>query len=225
MSDLNITVDLSGVVAGSGGNSTIDKNNLPIKGRIVGLTVQPHSTEPDAQTAFFQIDVVEPAEYAGIEKRVYIRVIDDTPTGSGASVMKQWRTAVESVGVKPAALDAGEVTVTSAVFLGKDRKGKIAYFLNRYDPDNDDLKFGRIDFITPGAYAQRTGENADAAAPAGAARATGANAKKPAAAPALDELGGDDDEQAAPARPAPTRRAAAAPAAKTGRSAAAALLE
>jgi len=174
--------------------SYIKMPEMPFKGRIVALEINDHKDEPGAKVVKFTISCTEPG-YEGAERRINKRIPDATEKGRNSR--KGWRTALESVGIAPAALDGGSVlNISVGAFMGADGAGKIGHFY--HVPRADDTGYDDTEFVTPRVYEQRK-------------KALALQAAAPTAAPAgtvVSGPGAPSNGLAAAAAPAPVDAAA-----------------
>lgn len=167
---------------------------MPIKARILDIEVT-ESSDGTGQSAKFFFEVTEPAEYAGANRDLKMRVVDDTDKGQKSR--RGWVTALQSAG--HAGASVAQVTSLKGSFF-KDKKtgkGRIVHLMHTAGIEGavDNTKFASVEWITPESYAERLAatERASTHGTNGAGRG---RAKAPAA--DLDDLGDEPAPTPAP---------------------------
>jgi len=139
----------------------------PVTGIVQSVEGKAHKDEPGAMVAEFTILVTEAGLPTGATRRINMRIPDGTDKGQ--KVLPLWRTALESIGVAPAALDAGIVGISQDTF-----KGKSAFFFHTAaDRAVNPNSYDDLMFLTPKTYTDR--KATIAAAPTSAAGAPTVN--------------------------------------------------
>ena len=136
----NFQVNLSGVPAASGGS-----RELP-EGFYTGAVIDAEPGQSSTGRTQIAIKVqVNSGEFNGVIRTTRLGV----PTSAEDKVLYYWRAAFESLGYTPAQIDAGAVTVSKDVLVGRT-----AHFY--YKPgDKDAGIYEDFKFLTPSDWSNR----------------------------------------------------------------------
>ena len=174
----NFSVNLSGITPASGG-----ARNLPegfYTGKVIGA--EPTQTQSGKTRIAFKVSVIG-GEFDGIIRTTRIGI----PTAEDDKVKVFWRAAFESMGYSPAQIDAGAITVSEEIMVGRT----VTFYYKPGDKEAgiyDDFKF-----LTPTDFAARSaafaaGKSAQGSALGAASLGSARSVSTPAA--NLGALGG-----------------------------------
>lgn len=168
MAEWNFAINLAGVApAGTGAR------RLPTgyyKGTIVSAEGTTASTGRDQ--VMFKVEITDP-EFAGIVRTTWLGI----PQSADDNVRYYWRAAFESAGYTPAQIDAGTITASPALFVGR------TVLVHVTEGDKDSNTRDNLKFLSPTAW--EAGKKSE-----GSVAATGAALGAKVSAPVGGGLGG-----------------------------------
>lgn len=137
----NFNLNLSGVTPASGG-----ARNLPegfYTGKVTGA--EPTQTQSGKTQIAIKVQVVG-GEFEGVVRTTRIGI----PTSEDDKVKVFWRAAFESMGYTPAQIDAGAITVSEEIMVGRS----VTFY---YKPgDKEAGIYEDFKFLTPSDFASRS---------------------------------------------------------------------
>jgi hypothetical protein len=159
MAEWNFNINLAGV-APAGSSRPLPTGYY--KGKIVDADGTVAST--GRPQVAFKIEITDP-EYAGITRSTWLGI----PQAADDGVRYYWRAAFESAGYTPAQIEAGTISASPALFIGRD------VYVHYQQGDKDAGQRDNLRFLPPAAWEQ--GKRAEGAINAGNGSALGGGAK------------------------------------------------
>jgi hypothetical protein len=145
MSSIMLKANFAGVAERNVGGGFKEPETGPYK---VTITEVEQNEKEGKYSVKFQTIIAE-GDFSGSETRLFLGT-DLSKPGN----LRSWKTALLSVGHKPAQIEAGEIEFDAA-----DMKGKTAFIYYKAKDPNDATSQSDRQFITPEQYQRLVGQN------------------------------------------------------------------